>query len=120
VARTFATTDLGGVVVPAEPDCAGFAAACCIVARLADRGRPVLAAVDDPPVAVLEAAASLGVAVPVEVWSPAGEVVDAEAHARRLRAAVAADETTVVTLATDEAQLGRMVEVAGPVVAWGG
>jgi hypothetical protein len=120
VARTFATTELGGVIVPAEPDAAGFAAACCIVARLADPGRPVVAAVDTVPVAVLDAAASLGVAIPVEVWSPDGEALDADQHADRLRSAAAADHTAVVTLATDPAQLGRMVEVAGPVVAWTG
>ena len=120
VARTFATTELGGVHVPAEADAAGFAAACCIVARLRDPARPVLAVSDQPPTAVLEVARSLGVAVPVEIWSPDGETVDAGAHARRLDDLVRADATTVVTLATDPTQLARMIDVAGDVIAWGG
>jgi hypothetical protein len=118
VARTFATTELGGVIVPAERDASGFAVACCIAARLADPGRAVLAAVDDAPLELLEVAASLGVAVPVEVWTPDGETIDAGEHARRLRSAVVARHSSVVTVATDPTQLDRMIEVAGPVVAW--
>lgn len=118
VARTFATTELGGVVVPAEADRAGFAAACALVARRRDPGRPVLAVADAVPEAVLEVARALGVAVPVEVWTPEGEQLDVEAHRRRLAALVAAPTATVATLATDPTQLDRMVEVAGPVVAW--
>jgi hypothetical protein len=130
VARTFATTELGGVLVPAEADRAGFAAACALVARLRDPGRPVLAvadaaldaALDAVLDAVLEVARSLGVAVPVEVWAPAGdgERLDPDAHQRRLAELVAADTTTVATIATDPAQLGRMIDVAGPIIAWGG
>jgi hypothetical protein len=120
VARTFATTELGGVQVPADPQLASFAAACALVGRLADPGRPVLAVTEAPPHAVLEAARSLGVPVPVEVWAPDGEALDADAHQARLREVVGAEESTVVTIATEPTQLARMVEVAGPVIAWGG
>jgi hypothetical protein len=118
VARTFATTELGGVVVPAEPNVDGFAAACCVVARLRDPGRPVLVAVDQAHEAVLDVARTLGVPVPVEVWSPDGEPLAIDAHADRLRTIVHAEESTIVTLATDPAQLHRMIDVAGDIVAW--
>jgi hypothetical protein len=126
VARTFATTSLGGAVVPARADCRGLAAACVTVARLRWPGRSALAVVDgvdggepDAQTArVVEAAGRLGVAVPVECWDPAGPGLDAEAHADRLRRAVAADRSTVLPLATDPAQLDEMIEVAGPIVAW--
>jgi hypothetical protein len=121
VARTFATTELGGVQVPADPGAAGFAVACGVVARLRDPARPVLSVVDgpvDPMVErVLAAGRRLGVDVPVEVWQPDGDALDPDAHLARLRALVAAG-TGVVTLATDPTQLDRMVDVAGPLIAW--
>jgi hypothetical protein len=120
VARTFATTELGGVVVPAEAGLVGFAAACCVVARLQDPGRAVLAAVDEAPDAVLEVAASLGVAVPVEVWTPDGAHLDADAHTARLRSTTNAVRTTIDRIATDARQLERMVAVAGEIIAWTG
>lgn len=123
VARTFGTTELGTVHVPARP-VPGFAAAAALVARLRWPDRPVLAVVDGPPdaptLAVQAAGAGLGVAVPVEAWSPDGPALDAEAHERALAELVAATEPRVATLVTDPAQLARMVEVAGPVTAWGG
>lgn len=122
VARTLPTTELGGAQVPARAESAGWAVACATVARLRVPGRPVLAAVDGPVAGVvaeaLDAAASLGVPVPVEVWTPDGEAVDADTHAARLQALVHADAPRPVTLATDPGQLDRMVEVAGEVVAW--
>lgn len=119
VARTLPTVELGSVVVPAER-APGFAAACCIVARLRSPGRPVLAVCDEVPRAVLDAAAGLGVAVPVEVWSPDGDALDADAHWARLQELVTAPATTVAGLATDPGQLEAMVAAAGPVTAWGG
>jgi thiamine pyrophosphate-dependent acetolactate synthase large subunit-like protein len=142
VARTFATTELGGVHVPAQADGAGTAAACAVVARLRSSGRAVLAVVDAAPgqvaaagartagsaadavdpatAAVLDAARRLGVAVPRAVWSDDGEGLDADAHLARLRAAVVADDPAPVVLATDRGQLDRMIGAAGPVIAWGG
>jgi hypothetical protein len=184
VARTFATTGLGGAVVPARPGAAGLAAACVAVARLRRPGRPALAVVDahrhagartadgrgepvaapatavgamwppgptsavggvaaagaggtrlrggwrdDPGLAevptpdeatasVAEAADRLGVAVPVERWDPDGPARDAGAHAEDLRHALAAERPVTVDIATDQAQLARMIEVAGEIVAW--
>jgi hypothetical protein len=120
VARTFATTELGGVQVPADGRLAGFAATCALVGRLADPGRSVLAVVEEVPDAVLDAAGSLDVAIPVEVWSPDGAALDADAHQARLRRLVHAEASEVVTLATDPRQFDRMVDAAGEVVAWGG
>ena len=124
VARTFATTELGAVVVPAGADAEGFAVACALVARRRDPKRAVLAVVDGPPrarvLAVLDTAEELGIPIPVEVWRADGDALDPNAHLARLRRLVHATRPALETLALDPAQLARMVEVAGPVVAWGG
>ncbi len=123
VARTFATTELGTVVVVGSP---ALAAACAAVARLRRPARPVVAVVDDDPeglagVAGVQAAArTLGVAVPAHVWSDAAPPADAAALARSLAEAADADEPWTGHIATDPAQLARMVEAAGQVTAWGG
>lgn len=119
VARTLPTIELGSVVVPAERT-PGFAAACCLVARLRSPHRPVLAVCDAVPEAVLDVAGSLGVAIPVEVWSPDGDTPDADAHWAVFQQSVAADTTTIASVATDPGQLTAMVDAAGPVIAWGG
>ncbi len=80
---------------------------------------------DDPAglagVARVQAAArALGVAVPAHVWSDAAPPADAAALAAALGEAVDADEPWTGRVATDPAQLGRMVEAAGQVTAWGG
>ncbi|HVM63411.1 MAG TPA: hypothetical protein VMU14_01025 [Acidimicrobiales bacterium] len=124
VARTFSTTQLGTVHVPARR-VPGFAAACALVARLRQPARPVLAVVDrvdEATSAVLQAAAMLGVPVPVEVWTPDGVAMGPDEHLARLRhVAVAFGQAArPAVLATDPSQFGRMVDVAGPVIAWGG
>ena len=122
LARTFSTTVLGSAQVPARRG-HGFAAACALVARLRRPARPVLAAVDrlsPATAAVLEAAACLGVAVPVEVWDPGGPEVTADDHLERLRPGAVTAPSGPVAVRTDAGQLGRMIDVAGPVVAWGG
>jgi thiamine pyrophosphate-dependent acetolactate synthase large subunit-like protein len=122
VARTYATTDLGGVQVPASAGHDGFAVACGTVARLRSPGWAVVAVVDGPVApavhAALDAAASLGVAVPVEAWHADGERMGADEHLARLKAIVHADRPPLVEVATDPGQLGFMVEVAGEIVAW--
>ena len=132
VARTFPTTGLGGAVVPARAGAHGLAAACVAVARLRRPGRPALAVVDVHADAdagedavlhaatrrVIDAARQLGVAVPVEVWDPGGPALGPDAHAERLRSALAADRPPTLPVATDPAQLGRMIDVAGEIVAW--
>jgi thiamine pyrophosphate-dependent acetolactate synthase large subunit-like protein len=124
VARTFATTTLGGVVVPAESGRPGFAVACAAVARLRRPERPVLAVTDGPlpaaAVEVLDAARSLGVAVPVEVWDLGARPLAPDEHLAALAAAAHADRPAVTAVATDPGQMARMVDAAGPVTAWGG
>ncbi len=119
VARTFATQQLGGAQVTADPDGQGFAIACCTVARLEQPDRPVLAVVDridDRTGLALDTARRLGVTVPVEVWDDQGDALDAGAHLARLRGLVAAGGQA--TIATDPAQLDEMLAVAGPIIAW--
>jgi hypothetical protein len=124
VARTLPTTEVGAVQVPAAADAAGFAPACALAARLRRQSRSVLAVVDGPPSpavqAVLEAADHLGVSVPLEVWDPSGPSLEPADHLDRLRRLAVAERPEPVSVATDPAQLGHMVDAAGPVVAWGG
>jgi thiamine pyrophosphate-dependent acetolactate synthase large subunit-like protein len=123
VARTFATTRLGSVLVPASP-LEGWAAACVLVARLAAPLRPALAVVDGAGEwtgAVLAEASRLGVGIGVEVWDEDEAPCTAEHHLARLDALVSGDlGACTSTLATDPRQLAEMVEVAGPVRAWTG
>ncbi len=124
VARTLGTTRLGAVIVP-PTSAPGFAAACVAVSRLRHPGRPALAVIDrvdaEATAPIVDAAAALGVGVPVEAWDPDGERLDADAHRERLRRLVlgglpAGDGPC--TLATDPRQLSEMIGVAGPIVAW--
>ena len=68
-ARTFPTSELGSVVVPATV-APGFAAAGALVAGL--RGRPAMAVtadpLDDATTAVLESAARRGVVIDIHAW----------------------------------------------------
>jgi hypothetical protein len=123
VARTFATTRLGSVLVPAAP-LEGWAAACVLVARLAAPLRPALAVVDGAgewTSAVLAEASRLGVGIGVEVWDPDVAPSTAEQHLARLDVLVSGDLGSCTSpLATDRRQLAEMVDVAGPVRAWTG
>ena len=71
---------------------------------------------DSPTLQALEAAARLGIAVPVEVWEDGGPTLDADAHEARLRALV--HEGGQAAIATDPTQLDEMLAVAGPIIAW--
>jgi len=122
VARTFATTEPRSVLVPAEPDGHGMAVACCLVAQLRRPTRRALAVVDAPVSEktheLLEAAAGLGVAVPVEVWLPDGERAGAGEHEARLRRAATGTVHGTFEIATRPGQIDAMIDAAGPVVAW--
>jgi hypothetical protein len=129
VARSFSTVTLGSVVVPAtvEP---GFAAAAALAAGLRVPRTPAVAIttgpVGDETVAALDAARSLGVPLVLEVWGDdPGPALDAtvavtgiEHHRDALLAARAGDGVTVLHVPVDFADTARLVEVAGPVVAW--
>jgi len=123
LARTFGTTELGSAQVPAvdEP---GFAAAVALVTRLRSPARPVLAVVDGVPsdatLELLELADSLAVGFGVEAWSGDGEILDAGEHLARARELAVVERSTVATVATSSWQLERILDVAGPVIAWGG
>jgi thiamine pyrophosphate-dependent acetolactate synthase large subunit-like protein len=125
VARTFATTRLGSVLVPAAP-VEGWAAACVLVARLAAPLRPALAVVDGGPgergSAVLAEAARLGVGIGIEAWDEDEEPSTAEHHLARLENLVTplASAQLQSTVATNSSQLAEMVDAAGPVRAWTG
>jgi hypothetical protein len=122
VARTFATTRLGSVLVPAVPR-EGWAAACVLVSRLVAPLRPALAVVDgglgERGSAVVAEAWRSGVGIAVEAWDEAAAPINAEHHLARLEALVAGDPGAApCTLATDPGQLAEMVDAAGPVRAW--
>jgi hypothetical protein len=121
VARTFATTELGGVAVPAE-EVPGWAAACVTVARMAAPLRPALAVlnekVDEATALVLELATARGIAVGAEVWAEGGEALDAERHRSRLGVLTDPRAGGVATIATDAGQLEAFVEAAGPLRPW--
>jgi thiamine pyrophosphate-dependent acetolactate synthase large subunit-like protein len=124
VARTFATTRLGSVFVPAAP-LEGWATACVLVARLVTPLRPALAVVDGAPgergSAVLAEAARLGVGIGIEAWDGDGEQCGAGDHVARLDVLVSGQPGTgTSTLATDPRQLAEMVDAAGAVRAWTG
>ena len=124
VARTLGTTRLGAVVVPSTVS-PGFAAACVAVSLLRRPNRPGLAVIDlaeaDATAVIVDAAAELGIRVPVEAWDPDGDRLDADAHRDRLRGLVLGRPPggeRLCTLATDRHQLSEMIEAAGPIVAW--
>jgi hypothetical protein len=124
VARTLGTTRLGAVIVPSTY-APGFAAACVAVSLLRHPARPALAVIDvaqaGATTPVADAAARLGISVPVEAWDPDGDRLDADAHRDRLRRLLLGGLPAgngLCTLATDPRQLSEMIGVAGPIVAW--
>ena len=125
VARTFATTRLGSVLVPATP-LEGWAVTCVLAARLAEPLRRALAVVDggvgEQGRAVLAEAARLGVGIGIEAWDEDEVPSSAEHHLARLDALVTPVPSAQFssTLATDTGQLAEMVDAAGPVRAWTG
>jgi hypothetical protein len=124
VARTLGTTRLGAVIVPSST-WPGFAAACVAVSLLRRPSQPALAVTDrlaeDSTAAIVDAAATLGLRVPVEVWDPEGARLDAVSHRERLRQLVFGRIPAggaPSTLATDPGLMAEMIEAAGPIVAW--
>jgi hypothetical protein len=120
-ARTFPTMAPGTIVVPAIAT-PGIAAALALVAAL--RGLPAVAVTTEPldPVTlgVLELATELGAALAVDVWSAGGPVRRAEDHLEHLHAAVREPGVTIVDVPVDVSLTRKLVDAAGPVVAWGG
>jgi acetolactate synthase-1/2/3 large subunit len=121
VARTFPTTEPGTVVVPATAR-RGIAAAIALTAALHDV--PAIAVTIEPldptTLGVLRLATEVGVALTVDVWGAGGPVRRAEDHVNQLQAAVAEPGVTIVDLPVELALTRKLVDAAGPVVAWGG
>lgn len=121
VARTFPTTEPGTIVVPAIAR-DGIAAALALVAAL--RGLPTVAVTTEPldptTLGVLELATELGAALAVDVWGAGGPVRRAEDHGDQLGAAVREPGVTIVDAPVDVSLTRKLVDAAGPVVAWGG
>lgn len=121
VARTFPTTEPGTVVVPARTR-RGIAAAIALTAAL--HGVPAIAVTTEPldptTLGVLKLATEIGVTLTVDVWSTGGPVRRAEDHVNQLQAAVTEPGVTIVDLPVDLSLTRKLVDAAGPVVAWGG
>jgi thiamine pyrophosphate-dependent acetolactate synthase large subunit-like protein len=121
VARTFPTTEPGTVVVPAVVS-QGIAAALAVLAAL--HGRPAIAVTTEPmdhaTLAVLELATELAAAVVVDVWGAGGPVRRAADHFEHLRAAASEPGVSIVDTPVDSSLTRKLVDAAGPVVAWGG
>ena len=121
VARTFPTTEPGTVVVPAMAR-RGIGAALALTAAL--RGVQAIAVTTEPidptTLGVLKLATELGAALVVEVWGSGGPVRRADDHVAQLEAAVSEPGVTIVDVPVDLSLTRKLVEAAGPVVAWGG
>ena len=121
MARTFPTTEPGTIVVPAIA-APGIAAALGVVAAL--RGLPAVAVTTEPldptTLGMLELATELGAALAVDVWGSGGPVQRAEDHLEQLRAALREPGVTIVDVPVDFSLTRKLVDAAGPVVAWGG
>jgi thiamine pyrophosphate-dependent acetolactate synthase large subunit-like protein len=121
VARTLPTTEPGTVVVPSIRT-PGIAAALALVAAL--RGLPAVAVTTEPmghaTLAVLELATELGAALVVDVWSAGGPVRRADDHLAQLQAATREPGVSIVDVPVEASLTRKLVDAAGPVVAWGG
>jgi thiamine pyrophosphate-dependent acetolactate synthase large subunit-like protein len=121
VARAFPTTEPGSVVVPATV-APGFAVAAAFVAAL--DGRPAVAVTTDPidreSELLLDLARALDVPIVVEVW---GADAPLSTPADRVGQLVSALQdpagVDVRAVPVDFGHTRTLVEVAGPVVAWG-
>jgi hypothetical protein len=121
VARTFPTTEPGTVVVPALAT-PGIAATLALVSAL--RGLPAVAATTEPldhtTLAVLELATELAAAFVLDVWGPGGSIRRADDHLELLQAASREPGVSIVDAPVDRSLTRKLVDAAGPVVAWGG
>ena len=121
VARTFPTTEPGTVVVPATAR-RGIAAALALAAALL--GMPAIAVtigpLDPTTLAVLKLATEMRATFVVDVWGTGGPVRRVDDHVAQLQQAVTEPGVTIVDLPVDLSLTRKLVDAAGPVVAWGG
>lgn len=120
VARTFPTAKAGSVIVPAL-HCDGFAAAASLLSAL--DGRPCLAVTDELDAtseAVLGLAESLSIGATLQIWGDDGATVVSAADHVELCARQLASSTVRIDDVPVRLDPGAMVDVAGPISAWGG
>jgi thiamine pyrophosphate-dependent acetolactate synthase large subunit-like protein len=119
VARTFPTTALGSVIVPARVT---PMTAVAIAADAAAEGRPAIAItnapIDDAARVAIDTARRVGRDLVVEVWGSDGPVSSPAERIDRLSAAIAAGGVHVLDVPVDFSYTRVLVEVAGPVRAW--
>jgi hypothetical protein len=122
LARTFPTTDLGSVVVPAT-SAPGSAAALALCAR--DRGVAAAAVTtapaDDTTLAVCALADSMQLGFPLFIWGDDGTVRTPSEHERACAAISSAATATNVErfeVAIDFSLTDALIDAAGDVVAW--
>lgn len=119
LARTFPTGIPGSIVLPprAIPGCAVAGA---FVAELA--GRRAIAVIDDGPDdatnAVIELAAADGVELAVQAWSDEHPPTGPDDHVTLCRDGFTGAARGIRPVGTDGSGMSRLVDVAGPVVAW--
>jgi hypothetical protein len=121
VARAFPTTEPGSVVVPATR-APGFAAAGAYVAAL--DGRSAVAVTTDPvadaTTEVLDFARHHEVPILLAVWGAEAPLASPAEHGEALAGAIGRGGVQVMPVPVDFAHTRTLVEVAGPVTAWGG
>ena len=119
VARTFSTTELGSVRVPARRS---SAAALTIASEAARTGRPVIAVttspLDDPTAAAIETARAEHLSLVVDVWAADAPPLSSADHIALVSAALAAGGLQIVNVPVDLTFTRLLVDVAGPVRAW--
>ena len=122
VARTFPTTALGSVVVPASGP-PGIAAALAFVASR--RGRPAIAVTDTTGSttgahtgAVLDVARRHGVDLVVSAWGADSPIATAADHLAAVETALDTPGVSLVATPVDERCTDLLVDAAGEVVAW--
>jgi hypothetical protein len=119
VARTFPTTDLGSVVVPARVT---PAAAVTIAADAVANGRPAVAVttapIDEHTAAAIDDARAKGTNLVLEVWGGDGPLSSPAQRIEQMAAAIAAGGVHVLDVPVDFSFTRVLVEVAGSVRAW--
>jgi thiamine pyrophosphate-dependent enzyme len=121
VGRAFPTSALGSVLVPATV-AEGAATAAALVAKLRQPDRRVVAVttapLDDTTRALVAEAERLGAGLVVEAWGEEGELGGVDEHAEALALGLASERPTVLRVPVDWSHTDRLIDVAGPVVAW--
>ena len=119
-ARTFPTSVLGRVVFPATR-APGIAGALAFVAALRRRtALAVTASLDDTTFEILDLARASGTNLTVDVWADDAAVESADDHTNALVRAVTTPGVHIVSTPVATRHTADLVDVAGPVVAWGG